>query len=586
MCLMALTAFFSACLNVTDVVGNWDQGVDPLAEAFLDESLDEAVNIREETFGLRHEAAPSLRNRSISTERRLPSTIGLVPSNDINPDDFVEPPENEFDLTYSDPSLATHWIRSGGTSFGFTEFGGGSMSCILPNQIENLPERCDSLSGDPNLVRPDFGRGWQAAFRDGQHRGRHNPTQAGYDDNYGVSADVSIGESCDGRGGRLYIAPFRMPIFSNGKYDWVENEDIASDGYDEDGESSDNDAVDETGLSQLDEVRSEFNFTGFYEDASARVSADVAILRHLFQTDFRHEADAIFQFGQDGEMDNGVSVLNPSAVPLDLAPDTDASDLLEGPQVATPVDYASGSFSYSGRVRWSFGYNHVLWMDARGKWQEDRLLVCNRKVKVQYGQDRFRELYENNPDSQQGGDPETFAGQTELPLMILSSGGIDEVETADAVALYLPENTCNQQQVLGWDPDTGETLYTQDRRTRVLFSANRRACKTGTKNEERLIWEDPEGLERDRYAENDQTNIAIRLYQLGMLSPGGTAEGLIERLRMDVRLLVGTPTEILAAVKELEAMSRIDPESCEVKPTCERERPPRQSKRSLKINRR
>jgi hypothetical protein len=39
---------------------------------------------------------------------------------------------------------------------------------------------------------------------------------------------------------------------------------------------------------------------------------------------------------------------------------------------------------------------------------------------------------------------------------------------------------------------------------------------------------------------------------------------------MDVRLLVGTPSEILKAVTELQAMSEIDPESCEVTPTCER----------------
>jgi hypothetical protein len=154
--------------------------------------------------------------------------------------------------------------------------------------------------------------------------------------------------------------------------------------------------------------------------------------------------------------------------------------------------------------------------------------------------------------------------------MILSSGGIDEVDTADAVALYLPENRCNQQHVVGWDPDTGETVYTQDRRTRVLFSANRLACRTGTDKAERLFWEDPEGIRPNRYAENDFTAIAIRQYQLGLLNPSTTPMGLIERMRMDVRLLFGTPTEILAAVHELQEMSEIDPESCEVTPTCER----------------
>jgi hypothetical protein len=484
--------------------------------------------------------------------------------------DFTETPTSEFDLVYSDPSRTTHWVRSRRTSFGFTDLGGGVMSCILPNQTEGLPDRCDSLPRDANLVAPDFGKSWQATMRDSQHRGRHNPTQAGYDDSYGVPVDVSMGESCDGEGGRMYIAPFRMAIFSNSKYDWVQNEDIATDGYKEDDDNTDNDGVDETGLSQLDEVESEFNFTGYYEDASDRVTADVAVLRHMFQADFRRDPDAIFQFGEGGVMDNGVSALNPSAVPRDLAPDAGGHELLQGPQVATPEDYATTNLSYSGRVRYSFRHNNVLWVDARGEWQEDEVVECEKKVLVQYGEDRFHELYDKNPDGKMGGDPDDFAGQTETPLMILSSGGIDEVDTADAVALYLPENTCNQQHVVGWDPDTGETVYTQDRRTRVLFSANRRACRTGTDKDERLIWEDPEGIRPSRYAENDQTNIAIRLYQLGLLNPSATPEGLIERMRMDVRLLVGTPSEILKAVTELQAMSEIDPESCEVTPTCER----------------
>jgi hypothetical protein len=492
------------------------------------------------------------------------------PPVDTDEPPFVERPESEFDLVYTDPSLATHWVRSGDASFGFTEHGGGSMSCILTNQTEGLPDRCDALPGDPNLVAPDFGRGWQVAFRDGQHRGRHNPTQAGYDDSYGVPADVSMGESCDGPGGRMYIAPFRMPIFSNSKYDWVQNEDIASDGYKEDEDNTDNDGVDETGLSQLDEVESEFNFTGYYEDASDRVTANVAILRHMFQADFRRDPDALFQFGEGGVMDNGLSVLNPSAVPRDLAPDAGAHELLQGPQVATPGDYATTALSYSGRVRYSFRHTNVLWVDARGEWQEDEVVECDNKVLVQYGEDRFFELYDENPARKMGGDSRDFAGQTETPLMILSSGGIDEVDTADAVALYLPENRCNQQHVVGWDPDTGETVYTQDRRTRVLFSANRKACRTGTDKAERLFWEDPEGIRPNRYAENDLINIAIRQYQLGLLNPSATPMGLIERMRMDVRLLVGTPTEILKAVTELQAMSEIDPESCEVTPTCER----------------
>jgi hypothetical protein len=484
-------------------------------------------------------------------------------------DDSGEIKETEFDITYSDPSTATHWVRSGQASFGFNEDAGGYMSCLFPTREGGQPDRCDSLIGDPNLGVPDYGRGWQSTFRDGLHSGRYNPTQAGFNDSHGTPADLSRGESCGGPGGRVTIAPYRMPIFSNSSYDWVENEDYAPDEYKEDGEDSDKDAIDESLRSQLDEVKSEWSYTGFYEDGSETVYANVGLLRHVYQVDFAHEADALLQFGAEGRKDNGKSVIDTRAIPLDLAPDATAPASLQGRQIATAEDLASGTFGYSGRVRWSFDYHHVLWLDKDGLLQEDLADVCREKVLVQVGEDQYSELYEGDPNSQMGGDPDDFQGSSDLPLMILSSGGLDELETADAVALYMPENRCNAQQVVGVDTHTGEEVYTQDRRTRVVFSANRRACKTDTDNATRLIWKDPEGIEEDRYIENDQTNIAIRIYQLGMLNPVNAPEGVFERFRMDTRILTGTPAEILAAVRQLEESRDADEISCEIRPSCE-----------------
>jgi hypothetical protein len=476
-------------------------------------------------------------------------------------------PESEFDLTYSDPTSVTHWVESGDARFGFSDKAGGYMSCLLPNHRGVLPERCDSLAGDPNLGAPDYGRGWQSAFRDDLHRGRHNPTQAGYDDSWGVPVNLRKGESCGGPGGRVYIAPFRMPIFSNGKYDWVENEDICPDPYDDDRDTTDNDGIDESGLSQLDEVQSEWTYSGYYEDISDRVRAEVGAIRHVYQTEYRHAPDAILQFGESGVMDNRKPPVDTRAIWLDLAPDEGAPESLQGPQVATLEDYATPVFGYSGRVRWSFGYNNVLWVDSEGQWQEDQVLECNKKILVQYGEDQHADLYDGDLTDLLGSNP---SRQTDLPLMLLSAGGVDEVDTAEAVGVYMPENRCNTNQVVGIDPDTGEQIYAQDRRARVVFSANHRACKTGTSNETRLVWEDPEGIEPDVYIENDQTNIAIRSYLTGMLNPENAPEGVIERMRLDVTLLLGTPTEILAAVAQLEDARSREHVSCEVTPTCER----------------
>jgi predicted small lipoprotein YifL len=480
-------------------------------------------------------------------------------------DDWTEPREAEFALTYTDPTAATEWITSGNFSFGFNENGGGMMSCILPDLGEGHPERCDSLAGDPNLVAPGYGRGWQLALRDDLHSNRYNPTQGGFKDNYGTPTSLALGASCGGPGGRVYIAPYRLPIYMNHLFDWVEHEDIESDGYSDDNGNSDNDAVVESGISQLDEVRSEWRYTAYYEDQSNQVTADVAIIRHVFQTDYRHPPDAIHQFSGAGLLDNGNPVLDLDGIWLDLAPDEGAPASLQGPQVATPLDLASGIFAYSGRVRWSFGYDHALWIDNSGRWQEDEVIVCNEKTLVQIGEDQFTDLYDGNPDGRLGGNPANFNGQSNLPLLVVSTGGKSEVETANAVGLYLPENECNIQQTVGWNVTTGEEVYSQDRRGRVMVYAKHSAC---TDPPTKLMWSDPDGVLPDVYSEDDHTNLAFRVFTLGLLNPDTAPEGVIERFRMDLRILFGTPSEILAAVQELEAGLSSQTVNCEITPSC------------------
>ena len=506
----------------------------------------------------------------------LGSTMGCRPSDtddddttddddSTDDDDWTEPPEAKFDLTYSDPTGVAEWITSGDFSFGFNENGGGAISCIFADPSAGQPSRCDSLAGDANLASPGYGRSWQMSFRDELHSNRYNPTQAGFRDSWGTPTPLLQGDSCGGPGGRLYVSPYRLPIYSNKKFDWVEHEDVVEDGYTNDNGDTDNDELDESGSSQLDEIRSEWTYSALYEDYSDRVTADVAIIRHAYQADFRHPPDAIRQFSSGGFLDNGNPVLKESAIWLDLAPDEGAPASLQGPQVATPLDLATGIFGYSGRVRWSFGYNNALWIDSSGQWQEGELQDCEEKVEIQIGADQHTELYDGNANSVLGGNPANYAGQSNLPMMLLSSGGTDELTTAQAVGFYLPENDCNANQTVGWHETKGDILYSQDRRGRVVFSGNHRACgNPATK----LLWRDPDDLLPDVRGENDQTNVTIRIRTLGMLNPDTAPAGVIERFRLDVRLLFGTPAEILAAVQELEAGLSTQAVNCEVTPTC------------------
>jgi hypothetical protein len=69
-------------------------------------------------------------------------------------------------------------------------------------------------------------------------------------------------------------------------------------------------------------------------------------------------------------------------------------------------------------------------------------------------------------------------------------------------------------------------------------------------------------------SENDQTNLTIRIISLGMLNPENAPEGVIERFRLDVRILFGTPAEILSAVQELKATLSANQVDGTVAPTC------------------
>merc|ERR1712096_247453 len=82
----------------------------------------------------------------------------------------------------SNPTSVTNWLSSGDTHFGINSLGGGYVSCVLQGGVGARPDECPSSFGDDNIVSVGYGRGWQMAIRDQLHKGRHNPTQAGFRD--------------------------------------------------------------------------------------------------------------------------------------------------------------------------------------------------------------------------------------------------------------------------------------------------------------------------------------------------------------------------------------------------------------------
>lgn len=470
-------------------------------------------------------------------------------------------------IEVSNPTAVTHWLSSGDTHFGINSLGGGYVSCVLQGGVVARPDQCPSSFGDDNIVSVGYGRGWQMAIRDQLHKGRHNPTQAGFRDSAGAPSEVSEGASCSGPGGRVFVAPFTLPIYSNAKNDWVENEDLVPDNFSDDGGNSDQDSIDESTLSQADEITSEWVYSALYEDASDRVTADVAIVRHLAQADYRHVPDAIYQFGEQALMIDGSSVINPKGAEwLDIAPDASAPAELQGPQIAAHDDYGTSIYSYIARARYSLGYHTMLWIDEAGQWQEELVTECDNLASLQLYGDQHLELFDGNPNSLLGGNPAGFSGMTDRPLIIRSTGGLDELDTAMAVGAYLPPTACNTKQTVGIETASGDVVYAQDRRVRYTLIANRRACGAEPGVSETKLMGVPG---EEVTVENDHTSFGLRFYSLGVLSPEKGVPGVHERMRLELYLFAGTPSAIRAAVEEMEASGLLDQGDCEVAPTCQ-----------------
>jgi hypothetical protein len=165
----------------------------------------------------------------------------------------------------SNSKTVTHRLKIKNVTIGFSAEGGGYINY------------CD-LGDGKNICSPFYGRGWQHSIRDFYHNHRYNPTQAGFRDHEGAPVKV-IEEK-----GKVIIPPFNLPLFSDPTFDFVEHEVLIKeqDKYIQRGRNTDLDGLKEKGKTGDDEIRSEFDFSGIYEDASAMVSTGIPILRHRY----------------------------------------------------------------------------------------------------------------------------------------------------------------------------------------------------------------------------------------------------------------------------------------------------------------
>lgn len=389
----------------------------------------------------------------------------------------------------SNSAAVTHTFKIQGITFGFDDQGGGYLNYV-------------DLGDGKNIVSAAYGRGWQGSLRDKLHSGRYNPTQAGFTDTAG--APVKLQATAHS----LVIPKFNLPLFGDPVFDFTEHEDLAPDfpGYKDNG-NTDTDGLEESKWTQDDELRSEFDFEGIYDDASESAGGTIPVLRFYSRYTYARPPKAIRQFGKKALLADGKPVLVESARVKDISP------ALMGNQAATDDDLSDIIFTaYGIRLLTVAGYNIPMWF-ANGKWQS----LTAGEISGRGKEKEF--LLPGSPEGEKSG-----LEILDSDFLVLSKEA--NPETSPAIGLYTPSGSeINARQILGIDKNTGSVVYREGRRTvnKILFS--------------RVI--------------PSQIDIRSRLNLTGMLAPGHGRSNVIEALQNETFVLFGTPDQIRDCVEKL-----------------------------------
>jgi len=381
----------------------------------------------------------------------------------------------------SDPGITTHEITSGNVTLGITDKGGGMINKFT------LPGYGD-ISDD---VADRYGRGGQVAVRDAMHKGWYNPTQAGHVDGAGTQCNITATK------GKLVVDKRPCSLWrGDGKYDFIEWEDLCTDGYNNDGgtsgHNSDVDGIDETKLAgkQATEITSEFDFYCEYQDYMDSSGVDIPCFRYYYEFEFaRYPGHCLEQFNEstpcwwEAMRADDISVNAPA-----------------GTHQATYQDmsrFIHGAFLRNDNDIWAGNYRHLKL--ASGAWYTEARNEAASESKQ----------FLIHPDLAEA-----------FPLLIISNS--TDINSGPAIGVFQPWSEINVQSTVGG-------TYTDDRRI-----------------PDKMVMEDyPNRAGQNKFGFKGRT--------WGLLNRNRTPNNDPEMWRGEMYILVGTPAEIYANAVKLNA---------------------------------
>ncbi|WP_139959686.1 hypothetical protein [Flavicella sediminum] len=381
----------------------------------------------------------------------------------------------------------THTLPSGNSGFqiGVTDQAGGVINqIIIPGIGDIMGQEADK-----------YGRVGQVAIRDSGHGGVYNPTQAGFNEYQGTP--VVINTSADGK--TLTMPRRKLATWhGDGKYDYTEWENIGPGSEKNDLKNADRDDIDESDLpgKQLTEVRSEWDYNGFYKDISGQYGINIGIIKHSYRMSFiRKAGHCINQHSSD------ISPLwKPSAIQNDISVNAPV-----GVYPGTDIDMNKMIMVWSLRhdlARWN--PKNVIYRKTDRTWAT---ITPNDKI----------ELKTQPADSD--GTAFMIADNTNRNL-------------GKALCVYRPKTAVNTEVVIGVKGNN--IIYTDSRES-----------TSG------MIWDATRNASMSKYGFAGRLKGMIsrdRLDDIGTYA----GEGVYEAYRNEVYILYGTPNEIITATRRLD----------------------------------
>jgi hypothetical protein len=333
-------------------------------------------------------------------------------------------------------------LTSQGMTFGLNPNGGGYGVFLAP------PD-------EGNISRAGFGDGAQSSIRTDLHGGFYNPTQAGSDWALGTPTSVT------GAGtNRLTITRYNVALFGgepgDTPYDWWQFDSIRTGaGRDFRRQASVVNGTDVDGCVEAsldEEVRSEFDFTGFVERING---LGIPAYRIFNWWEYTRQPRAIAQFRPKVQeaMRTRVSLYRQAG---------------NNPRME---DEDAGLLNHSWGIRLIPGTKYrYLWTKREGVWQPEYLVAPTdgSRDRVRYG------IY-SAPESVvrsamvSGVIPSSLGAEVPIEgrLAVLMDG--TDPQTAKGIAIYYPESPTNLRQTVAHSG--GSVLYEEDRRLRVSILA-------------------------------------------------------------------------------------------------------------------